>query len=67
MYGEEMGSLDLRILHVDGTQSSLWSKSGDLGDVWFNHKMTVNIQDSNDRVWNPIDFTTCIVCHICYV
>lgn len=39
MYGQDMGSLSVRVRHLNGTEHLLWSRSGNQGDVWFLEKV----------------------------
>lgn len=39
MYGQDMGSLSIRVRHLNGTEHLLWSRSGNQGDMWFLEKV----------------------------
>lgn len=41
MYGSHIGTLSVKLAFLDGTQPTIWSKSGSQGDKWQNSRLVI--------------------------
>ena len=58
MYGSDIGSLRLNFLPEDSAQQeTLWSKTGEVGDVWVRGLIDINLLGSGWLIFEGVDGT----------